>query len=95
MKIYICGKVTGEDRLACFSKFEMIEKLLKKSGHEPVNPMRLVPAECDWTTAMKVYCIPELLKCDALIELPDARSSRGGMLEMYIADQLKLDRIRI
>jgi hypothetical protein len=89
MKIYIAGKITGlvyEDALRTFAE---AEALLKRLGHEPVNPMAKVSEQegLTWAEYMK-QDIPFLLECDAIYLLPNWRDSKGARLEWYIAASL-------
>ena len=89
MKVYICGKVTGEDPLFCSMKFKQHAYHLRELGHEVINPMELVPVGVDWKLAM-IICIRELITCDAISPLADTLNSKGAMLEWSIAQQLGL-----
>jgi hypothetical protein len=85
IKIYIAGKVTGENRLDVLYKFSKAEQLIKSYGFVAVNPIRVVNNwDCPWEEAMKL-CINALLECDAVYPLPCAARSRGAMLELQIA----------
>ena len=92
MKVYIIGKVTGLDFEHCCDLFEERQKELEIQGHKVVNPVRVVPEGTQWIDAMKI-CIKELIDCEAYNTLPNALSSRGGLLELFVARELKLKEI--
>jgi hypothetical protein len=87
MKLYICGKVTGDDNYQ--DKFHAAEFMLKRKGFETVNPARLVPEGMAWDRAMK-KCIKAMLDCEGIALLPDWESSSGACIECDLADDLKI-----
>lgn len=84
MKIYIAGKITGEDAGSVFVKFNMNEFKLKKEGHEVVNPLKITSQSWTWEKCMKA-CIEALRTCDSIFMLRDWKNSRGAVLEHQIA----------
>jgi hypothetical protein len=93
MKVYLIGKVTGLEREAVEAKFNKVEELFTAGGMEVVNPIKLIPeTEDNWCLAMR-KCIAALVSCDAYFIFPDAYDSRGGNLEIQIADALDLTEI--
>lgn len=91
MKIYIAGKVSGENPKACAAKFAAAENILKERGYEVVNPIKVVgDFTADWQTAMR-KCIAALVKCDAICMLPDCSESKGAKIELEIAIRLGLN----
>src|SRR4030042_6627152 len=87
--VYIIGAVSGIDYYACFYKFEQREKELLAMGYRVVNPIRIVPRNSDWVTAMKI-CIPAMIECNAVSPLPCTWSSRGAMIEFNLAGELEM-----
>lgn len=93
-KIYISGKVSGEDLEEVREKFERAEYTLRSTFRraEVVNPMRLhnprIPKEWEDYMAEDVRA---LLTCDAIFMLPDWSLSRGARIEMAIARELGLE----
>lgn len=87
--VYIIGKVSGLDREYVEKKFANVEEHLTKHFKTVVNPTKLVPADTDWETAMKM-CIKSMLDCDAVYVMNDVSSSVGGLLELHIARALKM-----
>lgn len=91
MKIYIAGKVTGEDPKACAAKFAAAERRLIEQGYEVVNPIEVVgDFNADWKTAMR-KCIKALMDCDAIYMLPDWYVSKGAKIEYWLAIDLSLE----
>lgn len=84
MRVYIAGKVTGEDVKSCREKFLRAEYSLKKKGHSVVNPTKLLPPTANWHDAMRV-CIKELVNCDGIYMLEDWRDSKGAQVEHTVA----------
>lgn len=86
-KIYIAGKVSGEEHGKVFIKFMAAESRLKMQGWEPVNPIRFCGSEWPWADCMKA-CITRMMECDAIYMLKDWKYSRGARLEHFIALKL-------
>lgn len=84
-KIYIAGKVTGEDFEVCFQKFLRAENRIRLNEPNAIilNPMRFVKKDSDWESAMRL-CLRKLSKCDALYALEDWHESKGARLEVDI-----------
>jgi hypothetical protein len=89
MKIYIIGKVTGLEYESCCELFAERQRELEAMGHEVVNPISVVPDGTPWIPAMKL-CIKQLVDCDGYSRLPNALNSKGGLLELFVACELKL-----
>ncbi len=96
MRVYIAGKVTGEPLAQCTMKFGQAQKLVEAKGYEAVNPLKLIyddkdglDREVEWIEAMKI-CLINLLTCDAIYVLKDWQKSPGAMLEVSIAEKLKI-----
>ena len=88
-KIYIAGKVTGEDYEKCYHKFAQAETAIVSLGDQPVNPMRINKKNEDWGRAM-VNCLDALLGCEAVLLLPDWEQSGGAKLEHDFAKRIGL-----
>jgi uncharacterized protein DUF4406 len=88
VRAYISGKITGLSDMGR-KKFEDAKnKLHFDYGTDAiiVNPHNL-PSRHDkrWQSYMKV-CLAALLRCNALIILPDWKKSRGAIVEVMIAN---------
>lgn len=90
MKIYIAGKITGEQRMEMKAKFHFSSQKLTKQGHEPFVPCVLpdypdVPHE-DYLH----ICYAMIDICDAVYMLSDWQQSKGARQELqYAADHQK------
>ena len=89
IRIYIAGKVSGEEENSVFVKFMAAESRLKLDGYEPVNPLRICSKEWSWQECMR-HCITQLMTCDAIYMLADYKGSRGARLEHFIALKMGL-----
>ncbi len=87
--VYISGKVTGEDFLKTYLKFEKVEKGYPKEKWEVINPMKLCRVEWSWLKCM-IVCIFHLFKATDMCMLPDWVNSRGAKIEHWIAKKRKL-----
>lgn len=89
-KIYIAGKVSGENIHECTIKFGKAQKDLEALGYEAINPLAVVNDwKCTWHKAMR-QCISRLMKADALLVLPDYQQSKGAMIERMIAELIEM-----
>lgn len=88
-KIYIAGKVTGENYEACYRKFAQAETAVVSLGAMPVNPMRINKKDEAWGRAM-VNCLEALLSCESVLLLPDWEQSGGAKLEYDFAKRIGL-----
>lgn len=88
-RIYIAGKVSGEHKLACATKFDRAAKKIEALGYDPINPLEVVGTwDISWQDAMK-KALSALMQCDGIFPLPDANESKGAILEVELA--IKLD----
>lgn len=88
-KIYIAGKVTGEDRLECAAKFAKAKQEIEADGFIAVNPLEVVGSfEVPWEIAMR-KCIKALMDCDKVFMLPCCAESKGARLETRLARQFR------
>jgi len=77
MKIYVAGKITGNDNFV--EQFKQAETMLKEKGHVVINPS-LLPIGFEHGEYMSV-CLPMVRICDAIYLLNDWGSSRGANME--------------
>lgn len=91
MRIYISGQITGLEIAVAEKNFADVAELLTTSGHEPINPMTLVPYHKDHTWHYYMAeDIKALLYCDAIIMLDNWTNSKGAKIEHGIAVGLGL-----
>lgn len=84
MKVYISGKISGQEDLAR-KQFAEAEARLRKAGYQTVNPFDNGLKDDDpWERHLAVDIIG-LLACDAICQLPGWEDSRGARLEAEVA----------
>jgi hypothetical protein len=95
VKVFISGKVTGEDYDQCFKKFAQAEIRLTDMGYNVFNPMREVPRDASWSESMKI-CIPGLVTCTHIHALDqDWYRSAGAQIEMMVAEVMGIQMINL
>lgn len=89
MKIYLSGKITGEETQA-HKTFAEKETELKAKGFNVINPMTL-PHKHDktWKSYMR-DCIKALCDCDAILMLPGWENSKGAIIEHDVSIRLEI-----
>jgi len=87
-KIYICGKVTGDQNYR--EKFREEENRLYSHHFWPVNPAAFISANEPWSKAMKI-ALRMMLLCDGVSLLPDWKKSKGAKIEARLARELGMD----
>ena len=87
MRVYISGPITGhEDTYE--AAFAAAATRLRTSGYEPINPADLGIRD-DWTwDDYMVAAIDMQRTCQGIYMLPGWRSSRGAVVEYYVAQAL-------
>jgi hypothetical protein len=91
MKIYISGKITGENMDYARTRFENAANKFIENGHEVINPFDI--NEYDPFKTWEMYMkedIKALVDCDAIRMLRGWHKSKGAKLEFYIAVKLGL-----
>ncbi len=89
-RIYIAGKVTGEDPALVKSKFAIAQIDLINQGHIAVNPIDVVKDfNTPWDIAMG-KCLKALLSCQTAYFLKDWKDSKGAKVEHAFAKELGL-----
>lgn len=87
MKIYIAGKITGNDDYK--KQFQEAELKLKAEGHQVINPT--------WKPLGLTYKqyidmgLMELSQCDAICLLDGWEQSKGAKLEKQYAETIGLE----
>lgn len=90
-RIYLCGPISGLMRSIATHNFKQTELKLQKLGYEVVNPMELPHDHPDqWEEYLKED-IRHLVTCDAIYCLTGYQDSKGAMLEIRIAESLKME----
>jgi hypothetical protein len=87
MKIYISGKMNGDDNFKV--KFDIAEGDCIKAGFEVINPANL-PRPETWKIALK-RDLKILSECDAIYMLSDWEYSKGARLEHWYAKRYNLE----
>lgn len=89
MKIYISGKISGEDPEQVRQKFDDAKCKIMSSA-TPVSPLdKDIPWDAPWEQHMKAD-IKAMLDCDKVYALRDWDNSRGAQLEVFIAQKLNI-----
>lgn len=91
LKVYIAGKITGEELSPCMQKFAQAEQKLRNMGAQPVNPFKLgIPHHFTFEQS-KPFNFKALRYCSAIFMLSDYVNSPGAAEEMDEAQRLGLD----
>lgn len=83
MKIYISGKITGDNNY--LAKFQQAESELRLLGHDVMNPA-ILPGGFSWTAYMSIALAMQNV-CDGTLFLPDWKDSKGARAEHQDAKQ--------
>lgn len=83
MKIYIAGKITGEDPCEVNAKFCKVEQDLFQKGHIALNPT-VLPQGLAYEEYMHI-CFAMLDACDGIYLLSDWVNSLGAKREFRVA----------
>lgn len=81
MKLYIAGKITGNENFV--EDFKKAENYLKEKGHTVLNPA-ILPYGFSWDEYM-VVCLSMILICDGIYLLDNWRESKGACMEVGYA----------
>ncbi len=86
MKIYISGKITGLPIKEAELEFAAIAAKLLAAGHEPINPMAIIPYNPEWQYwDYMAEAVRILLQCEDCFMLANWRDSPGAKIEHAIA----------
>lgn len=90
MKIYVAGKITGENRWEMKAKFTRTAEQLKREGNSPFVPCVLPDyPEVPHSDYMHI-CYAMIDVCDAVYMLADWQQSKGARMELqYACDHRK------
>ncbi len=88
-RVYIAGKITGLDRVNALNLFAKAQIIIEDNEYEAVNPFDVCEDTPDkhWSDYMG-ECHRELLKCDAIVMLPNWHDSRGARIEYAVAREM-------
>ena len=81
MKVYIAGKITGNDHYR--EEFAAAEEKLRALGYIPINPA-ILPEGLDSRDYMRI-CLAMLDSADAIALLPTWAHSGGTKIELALA----------
>ena len=85
MRVYISGKITGDNYAEVVEKFADAEAQISDLQYFPINPIKNgLPPIATWDEHM-VKDIELLLTCDAIYMLTDWEESKGARIEHFIA----------
>jgi hypothetical protein len=85
MKLYISGRITGDDNYQ--EKFMAAAQELIQAGYEVCNPAEHGSMNISWAENMK-RVLPLLLGCDGLALLEDWHISKGAVIEVGLANNI-------
>lgn len=93
ISVYISGKITGNENYK--TDFLEAEKLLNKNGFDFMNPVYLGEAleaviKSPTHEQYMRTCLEGLLKCDAILMLPNWQYSEGAKVEKLVAESIGL-----
>lgn len=91
MKVYISGKISGENSERVTQKFSQAVAQVSAYGYTPVNPLdNGLHDTAHWNEHI-VVDIAMLLSCEAIYLLTDWNDSKGARIEKNIADEIGIE----
>lgn len=90
MKLYIAGPMAGLPSLN-YPAFYTAEDMLQYAGYETENPARNENPDPDDYIEWLRLGIKQLITCDGVAFLAGFGQSKGAMMELYIANVLKME----
>lgn len=92
MKIYISGKITGLPEEEAIANFQVAEDIIRKMGHEPINPLKIHPEGLSWNEYMlkDIKILLTLTESDGFYVMKNYIDSKGARIEYKIAREQNL-----
>lgn len=94
MRVYIAGKITGEDLEICKEKFKSYSKLAKHKfpNAKIINPFEINKDIIPNGTYSEYFSndMKEFVFCDVICFIPDWKESSGALVEYQIAEKMGL-----
>lgn len=91
MKVYISGKISGENYEKVTQKFNQAAAQVSAYGYTPINPLdNGVHHAEEWNKHMAAD-IAMLLECEAIYLLTDWNDSKGARIEKNIAEEIGIE----
>jgi len=87
-KMYLAGKISGEDYKNVTSKFNYYMGIYKnmedytKNKVMLINPLEHINKNTEWAEAIK-QCLELIKDCDSILFIPDFVNSNGCKIEHY------------
>lgn len=83
-KIYIAGKITGEDWKEAKAKFSNVQRILEEYGYDVENPCDHQIENGTWEMYMR-QGLKAMLECGGVFALDNWKESRGASIEVQLA----------
>lgn len=87
-KVFISGKISGEEYYVAYGKFANAERTMQQMGYDTVNPMKICRKNWSWLRCM-TKCLWAIIFCDKVHQLPDWKDSKGARIEYRWAKFLR------
>lgn len=87
-KMYLAGKISGEDYKNVTSKFNYYMSIYNnmedytKNKVKLINPLEHINKNTEWADAIKL-CLELIKDCDSILFIPDFLNSNGCKIEHY------------
>lgn len=88
MIVYVSGPMTGLPEYN-YPAFRVAERLLRRAGHEVINPARGMVDGWTWTDYAR-RGVQDVCQAQAVALLPGWEASQGAQLEVAVARKLEL-----
>ncbi len=88
-RVYIAGKITGMDKAESKAMFDVAKDILNDNDYNAISPFDVCEEnpEKHWSDYMG-ECHSELLRCNAIVMLPNWYDSRGARIEYAVAREM-------